>query len=284
MKLASQTDHETIVQTAIKAARAAGALAHEAFLEGSLGHGLHTEEKTGHYDIVTVTDRQAEARAAEIIFGGVPDSRVLGEETGWRGEGAVTWYVDPIDGTSNFASGLPFFCVSIGVFDGSGRAICGVVYDPVRDELFLARQGRLSINDKHIWLPSLDLSDRNSELLTNVPHEGVRPTEHELSRFGDLVQTFRGVRRLGSCALQMAYVAVGRAAVGYDEKFRAWDIAAGFQLVEAGGGMILAWDANGRAIADPMAELERVKRFVITSRQFDLANSMIISHASATEV
>lgn len=270
-----------IVDTALEAARAAGALARHAFLDAAAGKNPLVEEKTGHFDIVTAIDREAEAVASAIIFANVPGSRILGEEDGWRGQGDIVWYIDPIDGTSNFASGLPFFCVSIAAFTADGQPLCGVVFDPLRDEMFLARDGQLTLNGAAIVVQPTTITDRDAELLTNVPHEGARPSPDELSRFADLVQTFRGVRRLGSCALQMAYVAAGRAALGYDEKFQAWDIAAGLQLVVAGGGEVLAWDGEGLAIVDPMADPAAIRRFVIASRHFDLSTSMIIPHAAA---
>jgi myo-inositol-1(or 4)-monophosphatase len=280
MNFAQTSTHHTIIETAIEAAREAGALARQAFVEAGDGKRGHIEQKAGYHDIVTITDRQAESRASEIIFSRVPDSRILGEETGWRGEGGTTWYLDPIDGTSNFASGLPFFCVSIGAFDPSGAPLCGVVYDPMREEMFVSRDGQLVLNNTPITPSPLPSTDRDAELLTNAPHEGARPSDADLARFGDLVGTFRGVRRMGSCALQMAYVAAGRAALAYDEKFHSWDIAAGFQLVAAGGGTIRAWDGDGHDIADPMAALDAVKRFVIAGPDFDLSSSMILNHAT----
>lgn len=269
-----------VTEAAIAAAKAAGALARAAFLSFQDGGPREIEEKKGYFDIVTVTDRQAEAAASEIIMARVPGSRILGEETGWRGEGDVVWYIDPIDGTSNFASGLPFFCVSIGVFHASGRPICAVIYDPMRDELFLASGGRLSVNGVPARCQAGGTEDSKVELLTNVPHEGSRPTTAQLARFADLVENFRAVRRLGSCALQLAYVAAGRSAIGYDEKFSAWDVAAGFQLVVAGGGQLLTWDAEGRRIDNPLTDLENARRFIVAAADYKLDNSITLRHAT----
>jgi myo-inositol-1(or 4)-monophosphatase len=267
---------ETVTQAAIAAARAAGALARDAFIAAENGHFSAVEEKGGYSDIVTAADRQAEAIITAIIFEQVPASRILGEEGGWQGDGGVTWYVDPIDGTSNFASGLPIFCVSIAAFADDGRPICGVVYDPMKDELFLASQGQLTLNGKPVTPPRRGTQDRDAELLTNLPREGTRPEIGELNRFADLIANFRAVRRLGSCALQLAYVAVGRAAIGYDERCYPWDIAAGMQLVLAGKGQVLAWDNNDSPIATPLQNLQSIERFVIASEHFDVASSMAV--------
>ncbi|ODT77893.1 inositol monophosphatase family protein [Devosia sp.] len=271
---------ETIIATAIAAARAAGQLARDAFMAGQLGRPPDIEEKDGYFDIVTATDREAERVASTIIMDQIPDSRILGEETGWRGTGGTTWIIDPIDGTSNFASGLPFFCVSLGAFDAQNQPVCGVIYDPIREELFLSSKDGLTLNGKPVRCAAFGRTDRDVELLTNMPHEGARPTPGQLAQFADLVESFRGVRRLGSCALQLAYVAVGRVAVGYDEKFQMWDIAAGFQLVVAGGGQLLAWDADGRAIAEPMRNLSKIRRFLVASQHFDANSSAATKQGS----
>lgn len=271
---------ETIIATAIAAARAAGQVARDAFMAGQLGRPPDVEEKDGYFDIVTATDREAERIASTIIFDRIPDSRILGEETGWRGTGGTIWIIDPIDGTSNFASGLPFFCVSLAAFDARSRPVCGVIYDPIREELFLSSKDGLTLNDKPARCGAFGRTDRDVELLTNMPHEGARPTSDQLAQFADLVESFRGVRRLGSCALQLAYVAVGRVAVSYDEKFQMWDIAAGFQLVVAGGGQLLAWDADGQAIAEPMGNLSKIRRFLVASQHFDANSSAATKQGS----
>lgn len=272
---------QAVTEAAIAAARAAGALARDAFLSFQAGQPRQIEEKQGYFDIVTATDKQAEAAASAVIMEKIPQSRILGEETGWRGEGDIVWYVDPIDGTSNFASGLPFFCVSIGVFHSSGRSICAVIYDPIREETFLATEGKLTVNGEPAQCKAGGTQDSKVELLTHVPHEGTRPSSNQLERFADLVQNFRAVRRLGSCALQLAYVAAGRSAISYDEKFSAWDVAAGFQLIVAGGGQVLTWGADGQPIADPLVNLEQARRFIVATSDYDVEASVTFAHASA---
>lgn len=262
-----------ITATARAAALAAGAIARDAFLNADLA-ALATEQKAGFFDIVTVTDKAAEAEASRIIWDRLPQSRILGEETGWQGDGPTSWIIDPIDGTSNFASGLPFFSVSIGAYH-DGRPVCAVIYDPIRDEMFLAEGGRLTLNGAPVPAYAKGLTDREVELLTNAPYEGARPSAQTLAGFAEVVDSFRAVRRLGSCALHLAYAAVGRVAVCYESKFSAWDIAAGLQLVQAAGGRIEARDASGAPLAISHDTLPLVKKLVVAQKGFDYSGSCL---------
>lgn len=262
-----------IAATARAAALAAGAIARDAFLNADPA-ALATEQKAGFFDIVTVTDKAAEAEASRIIWDRLPQSRILGEETGWQGEGPTSWIIDPIDGTSNFASGLPFFSVSIGAYH-DGRPVCAVIYDPIRDEMFMAEAGRLTLNGQPVPPYAKGLSDREVELLTNAPYEGARPSAETLAGFAEVVDSFRAVRRLGSCALHLAYAAVGRVAVCYESKFSAWDIAAGLQLVQAAGGLIEARDASGAPMAITHDNLPLVKKLVVAQKGFDYSGSCL---------
>lgn len=263
-----------IAQVAEAAAREAGALIRTAFIEAARGVVFNIEEKLGYSDIVTVVDKQSEQLIWRVIREHVPDSRILGEESGWQGEGGVVWYVDPIDGTSNFASGLPFFCVSIAAYSADGRPLVGVVYDPMQDEVFTTHSGQLMLNGEAVSTVARARCDRDAELMTNLPREGSRPTAAELDRFADLVLNFRAVRRLGSAALQLAYVAVGRAAINYDEGCQPWDIAAGLQLVAASGGRVLCWSKDDeRPLTEPLRELEQIGKLVVTTAGYDVANS-----------
>lgn len=267
-----------IAQVAEAAAREAGTLILTSFLEAAQGAVLGVEEKHGYSDIVTIVDKQSEQLIWRVIRERVPDSRILGEESGWQGEGRVVWYVDPVDGTSNFASGLPFFCVSIAAFSADGRPIAGVVYDPMQDEMFTTHSGHFLLNGDAVKPAMRASSDRDAELLTNLPREGSRPSPAELERFGDLVSNFRAVRRLGSAALQLAYVAIGRAAINYDEGCHPWDIAAGLQLVAASGGQLLCWSkGDDKLMVDPLRDLEGVGKVVVTTPGYDVRSSAVLS-------
>lgn len=262
-----------IVDVAREAALAAGAIARKGFVDAS-PETLQTQQKAGFFDIVTASDKAAERAACDTIWSRMPQSRILGEEGGWQGEGQTTWIIDPIDGTSNFASGLPFFSVSIAAYH-AGKPVCGIVYDPIREELFMASGGRLTLNGDLVRPFLRGRTDRNVELLTNAPYEGERPSRMAQEAHADLVNSFRAVRRLGSCALHLAYVAVGRVAVGYESKFNAWDIAAGIQLVEAAGGQVIAQDAEGRRLEPGENALGSVKRLVVAQAGFDYQSSCL---------
>lgn len=264
---------ETIASVACEAALAAGMVAHRGFVNAS-PESLATQQKAGFFDIVTASDKAAERAACDTIWSRIPASRILGEEGGWQGEGDTTWIIDPIDGTSNFASGLPFFCVSIAAYH-KGEPVCGVVYDPVREELFLANQGRLTLNGEVVRHFLRGTTDREVEVLTNAPYEGERPSRAAQEAHADLVNSFRAVRRLGSCTLHLAYVAVGRVAIAYESKFSAWDIAAGIQLVQAAGGQVHAQDAEGRAVEPREEALGSVKRLVVAQAGFDYRSSCL---------
>lgn len=265
--------HDMIATVAREAALAAGIVAHRGFVNAS-PETLATEQKAGFFDIVTASDKAAERAACDTIWSRLPASRILGEEGGWQGEGDITWIIDPIDGTSNFASGLPFFCVSIAAYH-LGEPVCGIVYDPVREELFMANRGHLTLNNEPVKPFLRGHTDREVEVLTNAPYEGERPSRAAQEAHADLVNAFRAVRRLGSCALHLAYVAVGRAAIAYESKFSAWDIAAGIQLVEASGGQVVARDADGRCVEPREDALASVKRLVVAQAGFDYQSSCL---------
>ena len=264
---------ETIVAVAEAAARAAGAVARKGFVEAG-PDTLETQQKAGFYDIVTVYDKAAEKAACDLIWSRLPQSRILGEETGWQGEGETTWIIDPIDGTSNFASGLPIFCVSIAAYH-AGKPVCGIVYDPMREELFMAAGGVLTLNGKPVESFLRGSRDRDVELLSNAPYEGGRPSPAALEAFADAVAAFRAVRRIGSCALHLAYAATGRVAVAYESKFSAWDIAAGIQLAEAASAQIACYDAEGRPVEPTVDNLPAVKRLVVAQAGFDYQSSCL---------
>ncbi len=271
---------QEICRVAETAARAAGLLIREAFVAAAAGTALPVEEKHGHADIVTLIDREAEAAIGTILFEAVPRSALIGEEGGLRGHDApeVIWHVDPIDGTSNFASGLPVFCVSIGAFGPDGSALAGVVYDPMRDEMFTACEGLLHLNGARVTPAARAHHDSAAELLTNLPREGRVPSAEEMAHLGELLARFRAVRRLGSAALQLAYVAVGRAAINADEGCNSWDIAAGLQLVAASGGQIFCWSAAEPPVllSDPLRALDAIGRLIVATPGYDVAGSAVL--------
>lgn len=199
------------------------------------------ETKEDFHDVVTRYDRVAEERIASHLMRSVPGSRIHGEEGGVRGEGAIEWYVDPIDGTNNFATQVPFFCVSIAAVQDGGL-VAGVVYDPLRQELFAADLDGAHCNGKPVMSYGAS-SDETACLETALPRGGGPASrlngKPDANVLAELIERFRTVRRLGSGVLSLAYVAAGRIDVTLGVGANPWDVAAGAMLVRAAGGKFL---------------------------------------------
>jgi myo-inositol-1(or 4)-monophosphatase len=204
------------------------------------GHGVTAKVKGAAHDMVTEIDAEAESLIREMLTVGT----VVGEESGTSGSGDIRWYVDPIDGTYNFVRGVPLFAVSIGVQIGE-RIIGGAVYDPVRDELFTAVNDGLRLNGGLLGVDSPAppafgspappaAPDSLPMVLTDIPTAGLRDAA-EFELFADLLET-TDLRRIGSSALALAWVACGRADVTANADVFVWDVAAGRALVAAAGG------------------------------------------------
>ena len=228
------------VPKAAAIAREAGARLREFFSQG-----VETEYK-GDVDLVTVADRTSEKLIRERLAEAFPEHGVYGEEgTRDRLGGEFRWYVDPLDGTTNFAHGFPQFCVSLGLEqrptglapekDGSMRA--AVIYDPLRDELFAAERGRgAQLNGRSLRVsrtPELCEALIGTGFPSHKRHDN--PNVHFYQEF-----TLRshGVRRAGSAALDLAYVAAGRLDAFWEFNLNPWDTAAGILLVEEAGGRV----------------------------------------------
>ena len=245
----------------VEFARLGGTLARAAF---QAERKMEAQEKAGHFDIVTQTDRQVEMAIIESIEKRFPHSRILGEEGGMRGEGELLWIIDPIDGTSNFASGLPIFATTLRVEDRSGP-LAAATYDPMRDELFSLAGDTLRCNGTPWRWDDQPLAPAHGELLTNAPYEGTPLAGVELERFSRSLRRFRAVRRLGSCALHVAYVAAGRAAACYEYSFHPWDIAAGLAFAQASGCRFFGADRQGRLVDDPVRDPLNVARILVSA-------------------
>lgn len=209
--------------------------------------------KSRAIDLVTEVDRACEALIVEGIGATFPGDAILAEEGGRGAEDGAgrstpfRWIIDPLDGTTNFAHGFPRFCVSIGIEHDGERAV-GVVYDPLLDECFEAAKGRGA------WLGDRRLAvSRESELARGLFATGFAYDVHDaiddnLAAFARVVKTARGIRRDGSAALDLCYVAAGRVDGYWESKLNPWDVAAGFLIVEEAGGRLSG--ANGGKI-DP---------------------------------
>ena len=206
---------------------------------------------------------------------------IVGEEGGLIGDGLVRWYVDPIDGTNNFASGIPFFCVSIGA-TVADRLVAGVVYDPIRDELFAASGGIATCNGEPILSRGAP-GDAEATLITGFPSYEPWPQApsgpRDLERLGEMIRSFRTLRRLGSAALGLAYVAAGRADVAFGISSSPWDVAAGAILVEAAGGTYRAVPRSASSDRTPWLS----PGYLAHVADFDPARSCLADIASLGE-
>ncbi|HLU13162.1 MAG TPA: inositol monophosphatase family protein, partial [Arenimonas sp.] len=215
-----------VVNVMVKAARAAGnvILRHMGKLDS-----LNVVEKA-RQDYASEVDASAEAEIIRELRRAFPDYGILGEESGAMGQGRSTFVIDPLDGTSNYLRGLPHFCVSIAVVE-NGEPVHGVVFDPLRNELFTASKGAGALlNDRKIRVA--ERKDLNGALLvTGFPPRERKRLAPQLDAVGKLLETAEDIRRTGSAALDLAYVACGRADGYFEAGVKSWDIAAGMLLV-----------------------------------------------------
>ncbi|WP_113704664.1 inositol monophosphatase family protein [Nonomuraea lactucae] len=237
---AAPSDAELLLETASEAARAVGPRLRKAFRSRP-----PVATKRDFHDPVTEHDRAAEETIRAVITSRWPRSAIVGEEGGETGSGDLCWYVDPIDGTANFAAGLPFFCVSIAAAV-RGELVAGVIYDPVRDDEFTASTAGAWCNGTPIRSTGAS-RDREAMLLSSYPTPLDLEThgEEALRRYGRFLASFSAVRRPGSAALKLAHVAAGWADAAYGTRSQPWDVAAGALLVRQAGGVYLG---------DPLAE------------------------------
>lgn len=210
-----------------------------------LAQGVETEYK-GDVDLVTVADRTVEKLIRTRLSEVFPDHGIYGEEgTRERLDQELRWYVDPLDGTTNFAHGLPHFCVSMGLerrppdltSEEDGVLVAGVIYDPMRDELFCAERGRgATLNGRPIHAsPTAHLAE--AIVSTGFPSRKRHATPN-VHFYHEFTLRSHGVRRMGSAALDLAYVACGRYEAFWEFNLNPWDTAAGILLVEEAGGRV----------------------------------------------
>jgi myo-inositol-1(or 4)-monophosphatase len=227
------------LEVAVAAAETAGEV-----LRSGFGREQTVKYK-GKVDLVTEVDERAEAVIGEMLRGAFPGYGMLAEEGGRRlGEGDSRWIVDPLDGTTNYAHGLPIFAVSIAL-ERAGEVVLGVVHDPMRGETYVAeRGGGATLNGEPIRVSDIDEPIR-ALLVTGFPYDrSDMGTAVEL--FGRLTELTQGVRRLGAAALDLCYVAAGRLDAYYEKGLHAWDVAAGSLILKEAGGRIT--DYRGREV------------------------------------
>jgi len=229
------------------AARAGGAV----LMARLRGDGdLQIAYKDGRANLVTVADRESQRAVTDVIRATFPDHAVVGEEgtTGDPGTEDV-WYVDPLDGTTNFAHGLPFFCVSVAL-RSRGRTVAGAVYDPARDEMFAASLGGgATVNGLPLRVSGIARLDR-----ALVVAQAQSVDEGEIRAYAALVwrlmQAAGGVRSLGSPALTLCAIAAGRLEAYCEYAMDAWDIAAGQLILHEAGGTLTAFSGAAHTTAE----------------------------------
>jgi myo-inositol-1(or 4)-monophosphatase len=215
----------------------------------------HQLEYKGVIDLVTEVDHQSEAFLLAEIQNRFPGSSILAEESGsLEGDKEHLWYVDPLDGTVNYAHGIPIFCVSIG-YAHRGVTTLGVVYDPLRDEAFTAERGRGAwLNGRPLHVSRVEELD-HSLLVTGFPYDAWNSPRNNLEYFGRFARLTQGVRRLGSAALDLCYVAAGRFDGFWELSLKPWDVAAAGLIAEEAGALVTDIDGGPDYISPPQSIL-----------------------------
>jgi myo-inositol-1(or 4)-monophosphatase len=221
-----------------EAARGAGRILRENI------NGTREITYKGDINLVTEMDTRSERAVVETLHASFPEHGIIAEEeTTIRNESGYTWIIDPLDGTTNYAHGYPCFSVSIAL-EHKGEVITGVVYDPMRDELFAAQKGQGSyLNGIKITVSSVDTLIK-SLLATGFPYDRKVSEKNNLNYFHDLLMASQEVRRDGSAALDLCYVAAGRFDGFWELKLKPWDVAAGGLIVREAGGMVSDLSGN----------------------------------------
>lgn len=232
---------------AIETAQAAGQVLLEKF-----GRKINISKK-GDINLVTEADLASEKLIIERIKSYYPKHSILAEESGEAivagGDVSWKWIIDPLDGTTNFAHGYPCWCVTIAL-EHDGEIVVGVTFDPTRNELFAAEKGRgATLNNKPIRVSE---TEKLSEalIITGFPYD-FKQKENFAQHLTDFLLKSRGVRRDGSAAIDMAYVACGRFDGFWEEGLNPWDVAAGVLLIEEAGGRVSYYDDSKFSIYNP---------------------------------
>jgi myo-inositol-1(or 4)-monophosphatase len=243
---------EEILRSGMGIAREAGELLRQGF-----GKGLEIQHKGTAVDWVTQYDEQAEALIVKQLQAAFPDHGLVAEEgSRINGGSNLTWYIDPLDGTTNFAHGLPIFCVSMALYEGDVPLV-GIIYDPVRDECFSGIRGMGATLTTPAGSQPLQVSQAtalvHSLLATGFPYDRHQSDQDNVRQFTRFLKQAQGIRRNGSAALDMANVAAGRLDGYWEFKLNSWDIAAGVLLVQEAGGLVTLIDGSPFALSSPVS-------------------------------
>lgn len=223
---------------AVEIARRAG----ETLLHYYENPTLKKSTKSNSYDIVTEADKAAEEIIAGALLQLYPDHHLIGEEGGGQGapieQAAYRWYVDPLDGTTNFAHGLPIWSISIALTDSDNTPLIGVIYNPYINEMFAAAKGHgATLNGRKISV-STAATLGEAALASGFPYTKNVDPNNNLPQWNAFVPIIQGERRLGSAALDLAYVAAGRLEGFWEKLINPWDVLAGIALVREAGGTV----------------------------------------------
>ncbi len=222
-----------MLNTAVRAARRAGAIISRASLDIDL---INVRAKREN-DFVSEVDHAAEQAIIETLLAAYPKHAILAEESGIVGESEYQWVIDPLDGTTNFLHGFPQYAVSIALLH-KGQLAHAVVFDPTRNELFTASRGRGAfLNERRIRVSKRDKL-KSALIGTGFPFRDFTHLDAYMGMFRDLTQNTAGLRRPGSAALDLAWVAAGRTDGFFEIGLNIWDIAAGCLLILEAGGLV----------------------------------------------
>lgn len=236
------------IEELIRLAKGAGKILKDGFGK------QHEVKMKGVIDLVTEIDKQSEDYLIGRIHNMHPSDMITGEESGIHHSSgsANQWLVDPLDGTVNYAHGVPIFSVSI-AYAKNGIVELGVVYDPMQDECFSAVRGKGAFrNDTPIHVSAVE-EMVGAMLCTGFPYDVHTNEENNLNYFNSFVKTSQAVRRLGSAALDLCYVAAGRLDGFWELSLNAWDIAAGMLIVEEAGGVVTTMQGTPITLVPPFS-------------------------------
>ena len=229
---------KTELETADRAARAAAGILMDVY-----GHVSEISKK-GEIDLVTEGDIQAEKAILEIITKAFPGDSILSEEAGRKEAGPDrVWIIDPLDGTTNFAHGFPFFAVSVAL-QVKGEIVLGIVYNPFMKEYFEAEKGSGAQLNKNAIHVSPTIETTESLLATGFPYDIHENPSEIMDLFSKMVVRAQGIRRPGSAALDLCYVAAGKFDGFWEKGLRPWDTAAGKLIVEEAGGKVTTFEGT----------------------------------------
>lgn len=252
---------------AVEAARLAGSFQRHRFASPIL------VDLKGDKDLVTEVDRESERLIVELLLKRFPDHAILAEEGSYPDiPSGLRWIIDPLDGTTNYAHGFPWFCVSIGL-EAAGELVAGVVFNPFYDELFTATKGGGAyLNGARLQVSSR-APLRDTLLATGFPYDSATDPANNFDNFIAFQKAARGIRRAGAAALDLASVAAGRLDGFWELKLKPWDVAAGILLVREAGGTVSDFDgapvslsggrivaSNGRIQAEMVAKLAETRQ------------------------